>query len=83
MNTSSKQTIGPARAAARTPDAASRALSADETRALILRSRSISESEARLAAAIDADEPGGPAQPQEDAFDPPRRASAASPAGKR
>ena len=83
MNTSSKQTIGPARAAARTPDAASRALSADETRALILRSRSVSESEARLAAAIDADESNGRTQPQEDAIEPPLRESAASPTGKR
>ncbi len=58
-----------------TPGEASGPLSAEDTRALILRSRAISESEARLAAAIGDSAPHGRPQAQEDAFSLPTRAT--------
>jgi hypothetical protein len=61
---------------------ASGPLSAEDTRALILRSRAISESEARLAAAIGDSAPHGRPQAQEDAFSLPPRTTAVDPAEK-
>jgi hypothetical protein len=54
-------------------------MSAEDMRRLILRSRALGESEARLAAAIDAEGEWG--QPQEDAFQLPQH-EAPAPSGK-
>lgn len=53
---------------------------AEGTRALILRSRAIHESQARLAAAINKSAPHGTLQSQEDAFTPAPEAASVAPA---
>ena len=68
MNNPNKRNGSPASLTGHMPDTTSIPLSAEDARALILRSRAISENEARLAAAINAAAPGNRPQPQEDAF---------------
>lgn len=82
MTPSSTQNVDRHGSAASMRGGAPNAPSAEDTRRLILRSRAISEGEARLAAAINDVAPHGRPQTQEDAFTLPRRATSVDPAGK-
>ena len=58
MNNSNKQNTGQDGSTGKMPDEAFGPMSAEDTRTLILRSRAISEGEARLAATINGIAPG-------------------------
>ena len=82
MNTSTTQNVDRHGSAGAKPGEASGPLSAADIRRVILRSRAVSEGEARLAAAIDDAAPRGLPQAQEDAFTLPPRATSIDPAKK-
>jgi hypothetical protein len=77
MNNPHTLDSAPADAACDERDQAMGPISAEGMRSLIVRSRAIGDSEARLAAAIDA---SGPRQSDEDAFTLPPRATSVTPA---
>jgi hypothetical protein len=82
MNNPNKRNGSPASMTGHMPDTTSTPLSAEDARALILRSRAVSEGEVRLAAAINAAAPGSRPQPQEDAFALPPEEPVCQPVGK-
>ncbi len=82
MNNSNKQNSSQDSSIGKTPDEAFGPMSAEDTRTLILRSRAISEREARLADAINATTPSDRTQAQEDAFTLPPEEPVCQPAGK-
>ena len=81
MNNPNKRSGSPTGMTGHMPDTTS-PLSADDARALILRSPAISEGEVRLAAAINAAAPGSRPQSQEDAFALPPEEPVCQPVGK-
>ncbi len=82
MNNSRNQNSGQNGSIGKMPDEAFGPVSAEDTRTLILRSRAISEGEARLAATINATAPSDGPQSQEDTFALPPEEPVCSPAGK-
>jgi hypothetical protein len=82
MNNLNKLNGRPAATTGQVPDTAFTPLSTEDARALILRARADSESEVRLAAAINAAAPGSRLQSQEDAFALPSEEPVCQPVGK-